>query len=119
LYPPRLENLLLDGDLTQVVFLCPATTDTPAPGATLQATVAALSSGGHESYIYLPNALPPRGNSSVSADIIILYEPLTDHGDGMNVLFSDGRVKFVKRATAVGMIAELKAGFNPPRPGHY
>jgi len=114
-YPPRLEDLLLAGNVNSSVFVCPDSNDTPAPGATPQAQAAALSAGGHESYIYIPNL-----SSSASADTIVLYEPLSDHsGQGMNVLFGDGHVEFDTRQTAAGMIAEIQAGFNPPRRGHY
>jgi hypothetical protein len=68
-FPPKLENLLLDGDLTAEVFVCPDTNDVNATGPTTQAVAANLSAGGHESYIYIPNL-----NSSVSADTIVLYE---------------------------------------------
>jgi predicted Zn finger-like uncharacterized protein/prepilin-type processing-associated H-X9-DG protein len=113
-YPPKLENLLLAGNITSNVFVCPDSTDTPAPGATPAAQAAALSSGGHESYVYIPNL-----NTSASAETIVLYEPLTDHkAEGMNVLFGDGHVEFDGKAQAARMIAEIQAGFNPPRPGH-
>jgi prepilin-type processing-associated H-X9-DG protein len=76
---------------------------------------AALSSGGHESYIYIPNL-----TGGVSADTVVLYEPLTNHtNQGINVLFGDGHVEFLRKATATGMISEIQAGFNPPRTGHY
>ena len=114
-YPPRLEELILDGNINSNVFVCPDSIDTPAPGSTPQAQAAALSSGGHESYIYVPNL-----NSSVSAETIVLYEPLSDHaGQGMNILFGDGHVEFDPNPSAGRMIAELQAGFNPPRRGHY
>jgi prepilin-type processing-associated H-X9-DG protein len=114
-YPPNLEDLLPAGNVTSNVFICPSSNDTPASGSTPQALAAALSAGGHESYIYIPNL-----NSSASADTIVLYEPLSDHsGDGMNVLFGDGHVEFDVKQQAAGMIAEIQAGFNPPRHGHY
>jgi hypothetical protein len=37
----------------------------------------------------------------------------------MNVLFGDGHVEFILNPSASKIIAELKAGFNPPRKGHY
>ena len=114
-YPPRLEDLLLAGNITADVYVCPSSKDTIAPGATAQAQAAVLSSGGHESYIYIPNL-----NTSASAQTVLLYEPLTDHsGAGMNVLYGDGHVEFDTRQQATGIIAEIQAGFNPPRPGHY
>jgi prepilin-type processing-associated H-X9-DG protein len=114
-YPPRLGCLLADGNVTTEVFVSPLSNDTKAMGDTIEAREAALESGGHESYIYVPNL-----NSSVDPRTVVLYEPLTDHsGDGMNVLFGDGHVEFDTKQQAAGMIAEIKAGFNPPRAGHY
>jgi prepilin-type processing-associated H-X9-DG protein len=114
-YPPRLEDLVLNENILSSTFVCPSSNDSAAPGSTPQAMAASLSSGGHESYIYVPNL-----NSAVSSDTVVLYEPLTDHNNaGMNVLFGDGHVEFDTRQTASGMIAELQAGFNPPRRGHY
>jgi prepilin-type processing-associated H-X9-DG protein len=113
-YPPRLEDVLLDGNVVPQVFVCPTTNDTPAPGTTVQQQAAALSAGGHESYIYVPNL-----NSSVSPDTVLLYEPPTNHGSGSNILFGDGHVEFDPQTRAAAIIAELQAGFNPPRPGHY
>ena len=114
-YPPRLEELLLSEGLQSEVFVCPSSNDTPASGGTPQQQAAALSTGGHESYIYVPNL-----TNLSSADTIVLYEPLIDHrNDGINILFGDGHVEFLRRGTANGMIAELKAGYNPPRRGHY
>jgi prepilin-type processing-associated H-X9-DG protein len=114
-YPPSLEDLLLKGDITSEVFVCPESDDQMATGPTTQAIAANLSARGHESYICIPNL-----NSSVSADTILLYEPLTNHSNaGMNVLFGDGHVEFIPSPSAVMITAELKAGFNPPRKGHY
>jgi predicted Zn finger-like uncharacterized protein/prepilin-type processing-associated H-X9-DG protein len=112
-FPPKLADLLLAGNITPSVFVCPDSNDTPSPGATPAAQAAALSSGGHESYVYIPNL-----STSASADTIVLYEPLSDHnGAGMNVLFGDGHVEFDTKVQAARMIAEIQAGFNPPRRG--
>jgi len=114
-YPPKLEDLILNENMVSGTFVCPSSNDTPAPGTTPQAQASALSTGGHESYIYIPNL-----NSAVSADTVVLYEPLTDHNNaGMNVLFGDGHVEFLGRQSAIGVVGELQAGFNPPRHGHY
>ena len=114
-YPPRLADLLIDGDITTEVFVSPQSNDTKAMGDTIEARIAAVESGGHQSYIYVPNLSP-----AVDPKTVLVYEPLSLHnGDGMNVLYGDGHVEFVGAKQAAGIIAELKAGFNPPRPGHF
>lgn len=111
-YPPKLEDLLLTQDINSLVFVCPSTNDTAAPGATGPAQAPNLSTGGHLSYVYVGAGL----TNSTSAETIILYEPMTNHGgDGMNVLYGDGHVEFQTQAEAARLITELNAGHNPPR----
>jgi prepilin-type processing-associated H-X9-DG protein len=114
-YPPLLADLLIDEDITTEVFVSPQSNDTKAVGDTIAARIAALESGGHQSYIYVPNL-----NPAVDPKTVLLYEPLSLHnGFGMNVLYGDGHVEFDDAKQAAGIIAELNAGFNPPRAGHY
>lgn len=114
LYPPRPEDLLLTQDITTDIFVCPSTNDTWATGATTQQAAANLSAGGHDSYIYLGAGK----NSNTPANVVLVYEPLQDHGNGMNVLFADGHVDFVSGAMAQKVEAELEAGQNPPPSYH-
>ena len=103
---------LMDQDLTPDAFICPNTNHTPAAlGPTTQASAANIHSGGHLSYIYLGKGF----TSSVAPNVILAYEPLSNHGSGMNVLFGDGHVEFFHTAEATALIAELTAGHNPPR----
>jgi prepilin-type processing-associated H-X9-DG protein len=113
-FPPRLEDLLLTQKISTAVFVCPDSSDTPALGSTPKERAAALSSGGHLSYIYIPNL-----TTSASPEAVLLYEPLGDHGDETHILFADGHVEGNYKTMAAGIVAELKAGFNPPRKGHY
>ena len=56
-------------------------------------------------------ALPERDDTDVLA-----HERTGNHfGTGTNVLFGDGRCKFMSDSDAAYLIAELQAGFNPPR----
>jgi prepilin-type processing-associated H-X9-DG protein len=41
-------------------------------------------------------------------------QPLSDHKNGMNVLFGDGHVEFLNGVMAQKVESELKAGQNPP-----
>jgi prepilin-type processing-associated H-X9-DG protein len=111
-YPDSLSTVLRDEDITSGVFVCPSSNDTPAQGPTTQAIVANLTAGGHLSYIYVGKRL----TTAASADTVLAYEPLTNHGgDGMEVLYADGHVEFQIAVTARKIIAELQAGHNPPR----
>lgn len=112
LFPPRLEDLILTQDITSEVFVCPSTSHTAAPGTTPQQQAAALTSQpGHLSYVYVGQKM----NSTVGADVVVLYEPLTNHNQaGSNMLFGDGRVEWIEAKQAGKIIAEVQAGQNPP-----
>jgi prepilin-type processing-associated H-X9-DG protein len=112
-YPTSIADLLTQ-DITSAIFVCPSTNDTiAATAATTEATAANVTAGGHLSYAITCagfTAPPP-------VDAILAYEPLANHGNsGMNVLFGDGRVEWLWTTEARKLLAELKAGHNPPRP---
>lgn len=110
-FPPRLEEAFLTQQISAVIFVCPSSSDTEAPGGTLQAQAANLSTPGHMSYVYLGKGM----TTTTKADAIVLYEPLTNHGnDGANFLFADGHVEFASAPIAQKMIDAIKAGQNPP-----
>jgi prepilin-type processing-associated H-X9-DG protein len=50
------------------------------------------------------------------AGAILAYESITDHGDGVNLLFNDGHVTFNRMSAqkAARMVEQLQAGQNPP-----
>ncbi len=109
-YPDAVEGLLEEGIGTEA-FICPSTIDTRATGATTQAIVAEWATPGCFSYIYLGKGFTDK----CSTDTVLMYEPLSNHdGDGSNVLFGDGHVRFVQAITMKKIIAELTAGQNPP-----
>lgn len=94
-YPPDLPTLLKTQDISSDIFVCPSTTNTPAPGATPQAQAKNLLSGGHESYRYFGDKL---NNAAATKGDVVLYEPLSNHNNqGANVLFSDGSVKWMTK----------------------
>jgi prepilin-type processing-associated H-X9-DG protein len=48
---------------------------------------------------------------------VVAHDRLVNHErEGVNVLFADGRVEWMSRDLSPGFLAELEAGFNPPRP---
>jgi prepilin-type processing-associated H-X9-DG protein len=86
---------LADYDIDPDVFVCRASDDTKAEGATTQQWVANLKTPGsrHCSYIYLGKGL----TWPVPAETPLLTESLSNHDDkGMNVLFGDGHVEFIE-----------------------
>jgi prepilin-type processing-associated H-X9-DG protein len=110
-FPDDFETLLLTQDLTSEVFVCLHTNDSRADGPTTQAVAANLTAGGHVSYVYVGKGLtinsPPKA--------VVAYERLANHGDGMNVLFADGRVEWIAAVDARKLLSELESGHNPPR----
>jgi prepilin-type processing-associated H-X9-DG protein len=115
--PPDLGTVLVTQDLTSEVFVCPSSADERAGGPTTQAILQDLAKPGHCSYI-LASPLP--GNwSAVTPDHVVVYEPLNNHGSaqngGANVLFGDGHAEWMPKVQVDYLVAELKAGYNPPR----
>jgi prepilin-type processing-associated H-X9-DG protein len=114
-FPPDLDALMLTQDLTFEVLVCPSSNDTKATGPTTQAALNAMhAQPGHCSYIYVGGSLTKQ---TATAQHVVAYEPMSNNrGAGMNVLFGDGSVQFLNQAESTYLLAELKAGHNPPRP---
>lgn len=110
-YPPGLSPLITAGPATPSDFICPFTSDTPAPGATRQQQAANLTSGGHLSYVYLGANLSTRSPSGA----VLAYDPPSHHGvTGTPFLFRDGHTAWIDQQTAQKAVAELNRGQNPP-----
>jgi hypothetical protein len=113
-YPPALEDLPRHHYITRDVLVCPAK-DQAASFANAMSPATTPAQSQTDLYIYVPNLPNVSG-----ADTIVLYEPLTNRdGDGVNVLYHNGHVAFLDKTSALAVTAELQAGFNPPRLGHY
>jgi len=98
-YPQDLDVLLKNGYLTSADLNCPS----PKPSA---------ASAGQSSYVYLGANM----SQNTPADAVLAYESITNHNDGINILFNDGHVTF-KRMTAqqaAQMVEQLHTGQNPP-----
>jgi prepilin-type processing-associated H-X9-DG protein len=93
-YPPNLNALVSSGLITSQGLVCPSDNNT----------------SGQPSYILMAQT----GFVPVSANSVLLYEPITDHTDGANFLYADGHVDFVPRPQADTMISHLQSGMNPP-----
>lgn len=112
-YPDTFADLMLAESLGPEVFICPSSSAVRSSASTLREAAADLSNPAHCSYIYAGK----RMTSDAPAEAVLAYEPLENHqGDGINVLFGDGHTNFIGRAAAEKLIAELKAGHDPPEP---
>ncbi|MGD1278778.1 MAG: hypothetical protein ABR964_16315 [Tepidisphaeraceae bacterium] len=110
-FPDSFQTLMVCQQLDSAVFVCPASSDTPAAGATTRATAQQLSAGGHCSYIYLGCGLTV---NSATANTVVAYEPLGHHPHvGINVLFGDGQVEVVTPQAANKIVGAAAAGRLP------
>lgn len=106
-FPDKLDKLLLIAPNS--AFVCPSCGHTPAPGATPQIQASNLYKGGHLSYVYVGAGMAMNAASMNPATTIVLHEPLTNHGDGINVLYADGSVAFLPRNAALAALQVLAA----------
>ena len=118
-YPDTIEQLMVAGDLDAIVFVCPSSKQTPAPGATVSAQSANLSKGGHLSYVYVGKGMNTVSGPGSMATAVVAYENATDHADGVNVLFGDGHVTYVRNPAAKQLVADVQAGKNPSKVGGF
>ncbi len=98
-YPQDLDVLVNNGYLTKADLNC----QSPKPSA---------ASASQSSYIYLGGNM----GQNTPAGAVLAYESISNHDEGMNLLFNDGHVAF-KRMTAQNaarLVEQLQAGQNPP-----
>lgn len=111
-FPARLEDVLeADPLLSPSLFVCPDDSRFPAGATTPQALAARIAAGQNCSYVYAGRGL----TTSAGSDVVLLFEPLADHHEGMNVLFADGSVKWVARAAAQRIRQQHTTGVTPIR----
>jgi len=93
-YPPDLGTLILTQDITTDQFICPSgDTSKPKELATMQPPQVADWVNKHADYVYAGAGL----RNDTPAELVVLYEKPDDHSrDGMNCLFGDGHVEFVR-----------------------
>jgi len=107
MFPDRPDKLL--SYIGSATLVCPSTGDDPAPGTTPQIQGSNLYAGGHLSYVYVGAGLSTTSGRGVNSTTVVMYEPLTNHNEGVNVLYADGSVTFLPRGAAQTMIASLPA----------
>lgn len=113
-YPPTLDEVLVECDITSEVFCCPSGNADRAIRPTTQALLQDFHKPGHNSYVYVAGNQPDRTSTDT---YVLAYEQPANHANkGMNILYGDGHVDWVAQAEAARVISELQAGFNPPRP---
>ena len=96
------------------VFVCPSCDDSPAPGATPQIQASNLYAGGHLSYVYVGAGMNTTVGTGTTSTTVVMYEPLTTHRDGVNVLYADGSVSFLPRNAALAMMSTLATSATSP-----
>jgi hypothetical protein len=97
-------------------FVCPEGHATSAPGETLTDKKRNLldPSARHCSYVF---DLPGARVQDMTAKHVVAHELPDGHKrGGINVLFGDMTVRPFDGVEAAHVVAELRAGFNPPRP---
>jgi prepilin-type processing-associated H-X9-DG protein len=69
---------------------------------------------GPSNYVYVLGGM--RQTTAVpTATFVMMYEPPGNHPHAVNFAYADGHCESIPTATAVKVMAELSAGFNPPR----
>lgn len=106
-YPPDLQTTLATQDLTQEAFVCPEHWNFDR-ATTRFASDSAARAAKNLDYIYVGEGL----TNSVSPDEPVLFERLSDHDHGGNVLFGDGHVDFYSREAILKLLEPLR---NTPR----
>ena len=105
-FPDRLQSLPPEALGATDALVCPSADQVPPADK--------LPDGRIVSYLYAGSTL----TTTSPAEAVLLYEPLAHHRDnGMNVLFADGRVRFITAIEASKAIERLKVGRNPPWTG--
>ncbi len=102
-YPPDLGTLIKTEDITASVFVCPDTNTRPPPGMTPDQAADWVN---HNSdYVYVGAGLKQGADPST----VVCYEKDNNHhGGGMNMLFGDGHVEFLKLPAAHQLIEKSK-----------
>jgi hypothetical protein len=112
-FPQQWSQLITHADVNPEVLICPASSDRPATGSTLEAIIADFAKPGHCSYIYLGAG---SSMSSVPKSFVLAYEPLDNHEkEGAHFIFGDASVEWLEAKDAQRLIDQLKSGVNPPK----
>jgi prepilin-type processing-associated H-X9-DG protein len=110
-FPDDLDTLMETQDLAPSVLMCPTTSGDVPIAPTTREVISAMRKTSLISYVYVAKGL----NVDASADTVLAYERIGDHGDGMNVLFADGHVEYVEGKEAQVVLKQAELGKSPIR----
>jgi uncharacterized DUF497 family protein len=108
-YPDSFQTILRHEPISSSAFICPRTMTSPATGPTTRDTADNMTAE-HISYVYRGDGLT---KSTANPGAVIAYEPLSNHGDGLHVLYGDGHVDWIPAANAAAFLATVQ----PAGPG--
>jgi len=106
-----IDSFAVAQELSGDTLICPTAEYGHQSERATPALFAALRQQKLISYIYVGKGL----TTDAPNDTVLLYEPLANHADGMNVLFVDGDVKFLNSAQAKAILNQAAAGTWPIR----
>ena len=108
--PDDLKSLFDSEELNGDVLFCPSSS-VPRPAlATTQEADRAIAAN-EVSYVYLGKGLTLNSPD----DTVLLYEPLSNHGNGINVVFVDAHNEWLEDEEAKQLLARIAAGEHPVR----
>lgn len=112
--PDSLATLRESQDISPPAFVCPASDDRPADGATAQAIRDQFAAHGYVSYVYLGHGLTRTAFDDEG--LVLMCEPPANHsGEGMNVLLGTGAVRWVPANQARAIVDQIAARKTPVR----
>src|SRR5262249_25744163 len=94
------------------LFACPGTQKSASSAQSLAGLANEIDAGRDVAYIYLGRGVVAQ---TVSADVVLMYEPAGNHKLGINVLYGDTSVQSINSHQEARFIEELTSGHNPPR----
>jgi prepilin-type processing-associated H-X9-DG protein len=103
-YPDSFRTMLLHSSISASAFICPATNQSPANGEDADKRAADLTRD-HISYTYLGGTY---SGATVKPGSVLAYEPLSNHGDGLHVLYGDGHVAWIPAADADAFLQSVQ-----------
>jgi prepilin-type processing-associated H-X9-DG protein len=109
-YPDTFQSLLMNEDITSIVFVSPMRSETPAEGTTTRQIADELDAGGHVSYVYLGRGLTAH---TVTPNMVVAYEMPASANGGGNVLFGDGHVEYCDGDFISHLVAKVATGEFP------
>jgi prepilin-type processing-associated H-X9-DG protein len=95
-YPPDLGTLVKTEDITPMVFICPDGNAGAPAALTKDQQVDWVNV--HSDYVYLGSGF---GTNAPASQIMLYEKPGSHSGDGMNLLYGDGHVEWLRMADAM------------------